>query len=123
MRTLRGLASSRKAQLGEGNRRARSNAHAVVCEAFAAPLIHGRPFGSRQKGTVSCSQEFPTRIDGLNITRPQRIEIDEWIVDLMTIMESSGLAALLTPEELQPWLDKKVGRWCSTVAIDVATRM
>lgn len=75
-------------------------------------------------GKEAARKKFRPVLHGLNITRPgQRVEIDEWTVDLITIMRSSGLFDLLTAEELESLgLDKKNARWCLTVAIDVATR-
>ncbi len=106
----------------EGREPMHTPSYASVCRAINsmdAYTVH-----VARHGKESARKKFRPVLDGLNITRPgQRIEIDEWTVDLMTIMESSGLAALLTPEELQSMgLDKKIGRWCLTVAIDVATR-
>ncbi len=62
--------------------------------------------------------------NGLVLTRPlERVEIDEFRVDAITLMSSTGLDALLTPEELKELgLDGKKARWMITVAICATTR-
>jgi putative transposase len=62
---------------------------------------------------------------GLEVTRPlERVEIDEWKIDLMTILAQSGLLALFEPEELKALgLTDEKGRWWLVVAIDCRTRV
>jgi putative transposase len=61
---------------------------------------------------------------GLDLTRPlQRVEIDVWHVDLMTLMSDSGLLTYLTDEEkLLLGLDGKTSRWRLSLAICATTR-
>jgi putative transposase len=62
---------------------------------------------------------------GLEVARPlERVEIDEWKIDLTSIMGSDGLLALFTAEELIALgLDDSKARWYLTVAIDCRTRV
>lgn len=75
-------------------------------------------------GEAAARKKFKPVLNGLNLTRPlQRVEIDEWEIDLMTLMHSSGLIDLFTEEErLQLGLDKTTKRWTLTVAICCTTR-
>lgn len=61
---------------------------------------------------------------GLELTRPlQRVEIDEWTVDLIGFMSKYGLDPLLSDEELaELGLDGSKDRWTISVAVDCATR-
>ncbi|MEP1539320.1 MAG: transposase family protein [Paracoccaceae bacterium] len=71
------------------------------------------------------------------MTRPlERVEIDEWTVDVITFMTSTGMYALMSDEDKRslglyvedeqdlddPKLRKKLGRWTLTAAICCATR-
>jgi putative transposase len=62
---------------------------------------------------------------GLEVARPlERVEIDENTIDLMSIMESSGMLALLTEEErVAAGLDDSTARWCLVKAIDCRTKI
>ncbi|KIC07217.1 transposase, partial [Leisingera sp. ANG-M1] len=75
-------------------------------------------------GEAAARKRFKPVLNGLDLTRPlQRVEIDEWEIDLMTLMHSSGLIDLFTEEErLQLGLDKTAKRWTLTVAICCTTR-
>jgi len=59
-------------------------------------------------------------LGGLDIVRPlQRVEMDEWQVDLMTFAVEIGIWEALTPAERE--MIKPERRWLS-LAIDTATR-
>lgn len=90
-----------------------------------------------RNGEAAARKKFRPVRNGLNITRPlERVEIDEWTVDVITFMESSGFYNLLTDEEKQSlglyWdgdheveikkKRKRLGRWTLTAAICCATR-
>jgi hypothetical protein len=62
---------------------------------------------------------------GLEVSRPlERVEMDEWQIDLITLMAESGLMALFTPEEIEALgLKDGKGRWWLVVAIDCRTRV
>lgn len=77
-----------------------------------------------REGKTAARRKFSPVGQGLDIYRPmQRIEIDEWRVDLMKLLATSGLLEQLTQEELESLgLNKKSVRALVTVAIDVATR-
>lgn len=61
---------------------------------------------------------------GIDVERPmQRVEIDEQMIDLISLMEDSGLLNFLTAEDkLALGLDGDKGRWIMTVALCVRTR-
>lgn len=61
---------------------------------------------------------------GIDVLRPfERVEMDEWKIDLLTIMAKSGLLAMFSKEELEALgLDKRTTRWWLVVAIDCRTR-
>jgi len=90
-----------------------------------------------RNGEAAARKKFRPVLNGLNITRPlERVEIDEWTVDVITFMESSGLYGMLDDEDkrsLGLHLEgddeaeikkkrKKLGRWTLTAAICCATR-
>jgi putative transposase len=62
---------------------------------------------------------------GLEVSRPlERVEIDEWKIDLMTILAQAGLLALFEHEELEALgLTDAKGRWWLVAAIDCRTRV
>jgi putative transposase len=61
---------------------------------------------------------------GIDVERPmQRVELDEQMIDLISLMEDSGLLNYLTKEEKEALgLDGDKGRWWITVALCVRTR-
>ena len=61
---------------------------------------------------------------GLDLTRPlERVEMDEWNIDLVTIMNDNGLLELLDAEDrARLGLDGTSGRWWLSVAICCTTR-
>ncbi|MDD9708426.1 Mu transposase C-terminal domain-containing protein [Seohaeicola sp. SP36] len=62
---------------------------------------------------------------GLDLTRPlERVEMDEWKVDLMTLLTGSGIWSILSEEEKASLglEDGKKKRWFLTVAICATTR-
>lgn len=79
---------------------------------------------SARFGLSAARKRFKPVTSGLSLTRPlQRVEIDEWEIDLMTLMHSSQLIELFTDEErLLLGLDKSKKRWTLTVAICCTTR-
>ncbi len=78
-----------------------------------------------REGADVARKKFRPVMNGLELTRPlERIEIDEWTVDLMTLFETVGLAELMNEEELiAVGLDKKKGRWKLSIAICATTRV
>lgn len=65
-----------------------------------------------------------TKNEGFASRPLERVEIDEWQIDLMSIMSRAGLMSLLTAEELeQLGLDDSKTRWWLAVAIDCRTRV
>ncbi|PDS40850.1 integrase [Rhizobium anhuiense] len=71
-------------------------------------------------GEDIANASFASVRNGLQIRRPgQRIEMDEWKIDLVTLLTFSGLTRKMTDEELD--LIKSARIWITTV-IDVATR-
>ncbi|MFG6569917.1 integrase [Sulfitobacter sp. 1A13679] len=77
-----------------------------------------------RKGHAEAVKLFKPVSGGLQVDRPfQRVEIDEWSIDLITHLADSGLLSLFTKEELNDLgLDNKTGRWWITAAIDCRTR-
>jgi putative transposase len=78
-----------------------------------------------QHGPEEAMKRFRPVGRGLEVARPlERVEIDEWRIDLMSILAGSGLLALFTPEELVALgLDGSIARWSIVVAIDCRTRV
>ncbi|MEP2470056.1 MAG: DDE-type integrase/transposase/recombinase [Paracoccaceae bacterium] len=78
----------------------------------------------KRKGLEEAVKIFRPVSSGLQVCRPyERVEMDEWKIDLITIMAASGLMSLFTKEELQlVGLDNSSGRWWITVSIDCRTR-
>jgi len=62
---------------------------------------------------------------GLDISRPgERVEMDEWKIDLVSIIDSANLREILGPEIMDAiGLDKKKSRWWLSAAIDRRTRI
>ncbi|SIO39365.1 putative transposase [Rhodovulum sp. ES.010] len=62
---------------------------------------------------------------GLEVSRPfERVEIDEWKIDLVTIMAKAGMREYYTEEELKDLgLDDGKGRWWLVAAIDCRTKL
>ena len=60
---------------------------------------------------------------GLDVSRPfERIEMDEWKIDLLTILAQSGLLAMFSPEEREAMgLTGALKRWWMVGAIDFRT--
>ena len=90
-----------------------------------------------RNGEAAARKKFRPVLDGIAVTRPlERVEIDEWTVDVITFMTSSGMYALMSDEDKMslglyveneallddPKLRKKLGRWTLTAAICCATR-
>jgi putative transposase len=77
-----------------------------------------------RNGPAAARKKFRPVSTGLNLTRPlERVEIDEWTVDLITIMRTTELYEILTEEEkLALGLDGSKARWALTVAICCTTR-
>lgn len=77
-----------------------------------------------RKGHEEAMKLFKPVGRGLEVDRPyERVEMDEWRIDLITILADSGLLHLFTKEELDDLgLDNNRGRWWVTAAIDCRTR-
>ena len=61
---------------------------------------------------------------GLDLTRPlQRVEMDEWRIDLVSVMATAGLLDLLSEEDRErPGLDTSKDRWWLTFAMCCTSR-
>lgn len=89
-----------------------------------------------RNGEAAARKKFRPVLNGIFVTRPlERVEIDEWTVDVMTFLESTGMYALMSDEDKRSLglfvegdedvdgkKKKKVGRWTLTAAICCATR-
>ncbi|HEV7258553.1 MAG TPA: Mu transposase C-terminal domain-containing protein [Bosea sp. (in: a-proteobacteria)] len=72
-------------------------------------------------GLPAAMKRFLMVANGPDVERPlQRVEMDEWKIDLMTLLDDAGILEGLSPEQ-QEELKKK--RYWVCVAIDVATRI
>lgn len=62
---------------------------------------------------------------GLEVSRPlERVEMDEWKIDLSSILSGAGLQALFNEKERKQFgLDDKKARWHLVVAIDARTKI
>ncbi len=62
---------------------------------------------------------------GLDVARPlERVETDEWRIDLMTIMARAGLRAVFTEDELESLgLTDEKARWWIAMSIDCRTKI
>lgn len=55
-----------------------------------------------REGEDEARKKFRPRTTGISVTRPlERVEIDEWTVDVQTLLVTSGIYELLTDEEKQ----------------------
>lgn len=87
-----------------------------------------------RNGLAAARKKYRPVTTGIAVTRClQRVEIDEWTVDVQTLLASNGFFALLTNEELVSLgfemdpktgklLKNKAARWTLTAAICCATR-
>ena len=90
-----------------------------------------------RNGEAAARKKFRPVLNGISVTRPlERVEIDEWTVDVITFMQSTGMYELFTDDEKRSLglyiegdehLDgkkrrKKTARWTLTAAICCATR-
>lgn len=72
-------------------------------------------------GLGAAMRKFAITGTGMDVERPlQRVELDEWRINLMTIVQDIGLFEQLTPEQ-QDEMRKR--RYWACVAIDVRTRV
>lgn len=72
-------------------------------------------------GTGAAMRKFAIVGTGVDVERPlQRVEIDEWRINLLTIVQDIGLLDRLTPEQ-QEEIRKR--RYWACIAIDVRTRV
>lgn len=78
----------------------------------------------KREGLEAARKKFMPVGTGLQLTMPlERVEIDEMKVDIVSLTESWGLMAMLTPEEKKALgLDKSTTRWLISVAICARTR-
>jgi putative transposase len=77
-----------------------------------------------REGRQAALRKFAPVGQGLRYTRPlQRVEMDEWKIDLMSLMNSAGLSPYMTDEEKTALgLDGSKNRWWLSVAICCTTR-
>lgn len=77
-----------------------------------------------QQGVELARKAFAPVGPGVQVTRPlERVEIDEWMIDLKTVLTAAGLEHRLSPKERAALgLDANRARYWLTVAIDVRTR-
>jgi len=78
----------------------------------------------KRKGHAAAVKMFKPVGRGLEVSRPfERVEMDEWRIDLLSIMADAGLKSLFTREELDDLgLNNELARWWVTAAIDCRTR-
>ncbi|MFC0200364.1 Mu transposase C-terminal domain-containing protein [Paracoccus rhizosphaerae] len=78
----------------------------------------------RREGTAAARKKFAPVGKGLQVTRPlQRVEIDEWDIDILALLADAGVLEHLTDEERLAFkLSGKKVRWKLTVAICATTR-
>ncbi|MFT3691290.1 hypothetical protein [Paenirhodobacter sp.] len=103
-----------------------------ACRIFASPaarrcgFISGNWTGSPSPSpaTVAMKRMGPVG-QGLEVSHPlERVEMDEWRIDLISLMAEGGLLQLFTPEELDAIGPKNgKGRWWVAVAIGCRTRV
>jgi putative transposase len=76
------------------------------------------------KGEASARKKFAPVGTGLQLTRPlERVEMDEWTIDLISLVTKGGLGKHLTDEDKrQLGLDRKTIRWKASAAICSTTR-
>lgn len=77
-----------------------------------------------RKGLQAAQKLFKPVGQGLQVDRPfERVEMDEWKIDLVSIMADAGLLQLFSTEELvNLGLDNTRSRWWVTAAIDCRTK-
>jgi putative transposase len=76
---------------------------------------------SGRYGPAAAMKRFNMVANGVDLERPlQRVEIDEWCINLMTIIQDIGLFDALTPEQQEVLRSR---RFWACVAIDVRTRV
>lgn len=77
-----------------------------------------------RNGEAAARKKFRPVINGLELTRLlQRVEMDEWTVDAISIMESAEIDGLLTEEEKKSLgLDGAKARWTLTAVICCTSR-
>lgn len=78
----------------------------------------------RRRSAAAARKKFAPVGKSMMLTRPlQRVEIDEWDVDIPTLLATSGLLQLFSPEERKALgLEGRKVRWKLTVAICATTR-
>lgn len=74
-----------------------------------------------RNGLPAAMKRFNMVANGVDLERPlQRVEIDEWRINLMTVIENIGLFESLTQEQQE---ELRARRYWACVAIDVRTRV
>lgn len=78
----------------------------------------------RRNGSAAARKKFAPVGKGMTLTRPlERVEIDEWDIDLLTILADTGLLEWFSDDERKALgLNKRKVRWKLTVAICATTR-
>ncbi|MCE6950296.1 DDE-type integrase/transposase/recombinase [Cereibacter sphaeroides] len=86
-------------------------------DAFAVTLA--------REGVEAATAKHRPVTTGLEVKRPlERVEMDEWRIDLITLMSQAGLLKLFSREELEVLgLNDKKARWWIVAAIDCRTRI
>jgi putative transposase len=75
---------------------------------------------ARRHTLEAAKRKFPMVGEGLDVTRiGQRVEMDEWLVDLQTLLIKAGIWSTLS-KELQAAVTRE--RWLLYLAMDVASR-
>lgn len=77
-----------------------------------------------REGLAAARKKFRPVGQGLDVTRPlERVEIDEWTIDIISLLHSTELIKYLSEEERRELgLDGSKKRWMLTVAICCTTR-
>ncbi|ULB09185.1 DDE-type integrase/transposase/recombinase [Cereibacter azotoformans] len=91
--------------------------HIASLDAFAVTLA--------REGIEKAIAKHRPVTTGLEVKRPlERVEMDEWRIDLITLMSQAGLLKLFNPAELEVLgLNDKKARWWIVAAIDCRTRV
>jgi len=91
-----------------------------------AAIHHLSPFRVKlaREGLDAAMRAFSPVGEGIDVERPlQRVEMDEQKIDLMSLMEDSGLLNMFSDEDkARLGLDGSIKRWWITVLLDVRTR-
>ena len=75
-------------------------------------------------GAERAEKDMTPVVKGMETSRPfERVEIDEWDIDLLFFMRSSGLINFLSSEQIEAFgFNGETARWYVTAAIDCHTK-